>query len=131
MLHLLMVLADEGAKQPEQQPNPLGQMLPVGIMLLVLFYFLLIRPARRQEQERQALLSNLKKNDEVLTAGGIYGTVVTVSETEDKVTLRVDDNVRIKVTKGSIQRNFTNEEAARAAKDAGKTSKETAKEGGS
>ena len=54
---------------------------------------------KRQEQERQALASNLKKNDEVLTNAGIYGTVVDVSENEDEITVKVDDNVRVKMTK--------------------------------
>jgi preprotein translocase subunit YajC len=129
MLHWLVLLAEEGAKQAEQPQAGLGQYMPLFLMLLALFYFLILRPQRKQEQERQALMSGLKKNDEVLTIGGIYGTVVAVSETEDKVTLKLDDNVRVKVTKASIQRNLSNEEAARAQKDAGKT-KEANKEGG-
>ena len=63
------------------------------------------------------MLANLKKNDKVVTAGGIYGTVVSVAEKEDEVVVKVDENVRLRVTKGSITRNLTNEEAARAAKE--------------
>jgi preprotein translocase subunit YajC len=101
--------------------DPSVFVLPVGVLLL--FYFVMLRPMRKQERERLALLNSLKKNDEVLTASGIYGTVVDVSEKEDKVTLKIADNVRVRMTKSSIARNLSNEEeAAKAAK--------TAKEGG-
>jgi len=52
----------------------------------------------------------------VLIFGGIYGTVVMVSQTEDEVTVKVDDNTRLKVTKASILRNLTKEQAAAAPK---------------
>lgn len=113
MMHTLILLAEEA--------NPQGpgiiQFLPL-IAIAVVFYLLLIRPMKKQEQERQKLASNLKKNDEVLTNSGIYGTVTDVSETDDKITVRVADNVRIKMTRGSVLRNLTNEEAAKAAKEA-------------
>jgi preprotein translocase subunit YajC len=96
-----------------------GSFLPFMLMIAFLFYFLLLRPMRRQEQERQALLTKLKKNDEVITTGGIYGTVVAVSEKEDEITVKVADNVRIRMTKSAVARNLTNEEAARAAKAQG------------
>ena len=98
-------------------------MLPVGI---VLFYFLILRPMQRQEKERQALLNQMKKNDKVITHAGIYGTVVSVSETEDEITVKIDDNVRVKMVKNSILRNLTNEETAKEAKAA----KDAAKKGG-
>lgn len=112
MMHTFILLAEEA--------NPQGpgfiQFLPL-IAIAAVFYLLLIRPMKKQEQERQKLASNLKKNDEVLTNSGIYGTVTDVSETDDKITVRVADNVRIKMTRGSVLRNLTNEEAAKAAKE--------------
>lgn len=129
MLQLLVLLADDGAKQAAPDAG-FGQFIPLILMMGALYFFLIVRPQRRQEQERQAMLTSLKKNDEVLTVGGIYGTVVAVSETEDKVTVKVDDNVRVKMTKASIQRNLSNEEALRSQKEAGKTAKEASKEGG-
>jgi preprotein translocase subunit YajC len=113
MLAALIPLA-EGGGFLEQ-----GSFLPFLIMIGVLFYFLLLRPMRKQEQERQSLLSNLKKNDDVLTIGGIYGTVVAVSDKDDEVTVKVADNVRLRMTKSSIARNLTNEEAAKTAKTQG------------
>lgn len=77
----------------------------------------MIRPARRQEQAQKALLASLKKNDKVQTIGGILGTVVSVSEKEDEVVIKVDDNARLRMIKSSIARNLTNEEAAKQAKE--------------
>lgn len=113
MLQTLILLA-EGEPAREQ---PGFTMLPAFILIAFVFWWLLIRPMRKQEQERQALASNLKKNDEVLTNSGLYGTIVDVSDTDDKITVKIADNVRVKMTKGSILRNLTNEEAAKAAKE--------------
>ncbi|HEY7424685.1 MAG TPA: preprotein translocase subunit YajC [Gemmataceae bacterium] len=114
MLHALIVLAQDGDKP--QGMSPFG-FLPL-ILIAVLFYLLLIRPMKKQERDRQEMAGNLKKNDEVLTGSGIYGTIVDVSETDDKITVKVADNVRLKMTKASIVRNLTNEEAAKQAKAA-------------
>lgn len=115
MLHALIVLAEEEGKNPGG--GAAFSFLPL-ILIAILFWFLLIRPMKKQEQERQAMASNLKKNDEVLTSGGIFGTIVDVGEGDDKVTVKLADNCRVKMTKASIVRNLTNEEAAKAAKEA-------------
>ncbi|MGH7226940.1 MAG: preprotein translocase subunit YajC, partial [Gemmataceae bacterium] len=78
-------------------------------------------PMKRQEQERQAMAGHLKKNDEVLTNAGIYGTVVDVGDSDDRITVRIADNVRVKMTRASVARNLTNEEAAKQAKAAKET----------
>ncbi len=113
---LLVLLAED----PPKAPAPPGEgwfsmILPLG--LLFLFYFVLWRPMRRQDQERKALLTSLKKNDEVITTSGIYGTVVAVSDTDDEMTVKVADNVRVRMLKSCVARNLTNEKAAREAKN--------------
>ena len=115
MLNALVLLAENGAKQG----GGMGlDMMFIPIILIFLFSLIVLRPMnRRQEQERQALLSSLKKNDRVLTSAGIYGTVISVSDKEDEVVVKVDDNVRLKMIKSAIARNLTNEEAAKAAKE--------------
>ena len=112
MWYSLLLLAQGEQPRP---PISFEVLLPLG--LLFLFYFVLWRPMRKQDQERKALLSNLKKNDEIITSSGIYGTVVSVSETEDEMTVKVADNVRIRVLKSGVARNLTNEKAAREARD--------------
>src|SRR5262245_11358146 len=111
-LQLLVLLAEDAPAQP---PPTIFNILPF-VAIPILFYLILIRPAQKKDKERASFLTGLKKNDKVLTAAGIYGTVVAISEREDEVTVRVDDNVRLKMTKSSIVRNLTNEESARAAK---------------
>ncbi|MEW6100906.1 MAG: preprotein translocase subunit YajC, partial [Candidatus Omnitrophota bacterium] len=61
---------------------------------------LLIRPQKQKEKEHQKTLANLAKNDEVVTSGGMHGTVVNVKE--KTVILRVDENVKIEVEKNCI-----------------------------
>ena len=102
----IQLWAQAEGKSPE--PFWMNLFLPMGI--LVLFYFILWRPMQKQENERKTLLNTIKKNDRVLTSAGIYGTVVAVSDNEDELTIKVDDNTRIRMTKGSISRNFSNEE---------------------
>jgi len=128
MLAQLFLLADAAANTGSpaapaggQQSDPfggLGFFLPL-IVIFGLGYFLMIRPMRKQEQDRKAMASNLRKNDKVLTAAGIYGTVISTSETEDEVVVKVDDNTRLRMLKSSVVRNMTREEeAAQAAKEA-------------
>jgi preprotein translocase subunit YajC len=88
-------------------------MLPL-VVLMVVMLWMTSRNARRQERERQQMLSSLEKNDKVLTAGGIYGTVISVNPNENEVVVKVDDNTRLRMTKESIVRNLTKTAAASA-----------------
>ncbi len=77
-------------------------MLPIPFLL----YFMIWLPQQQQEKKRRSLIEALKKNDKVLTAGGIYGTVVSVDPSQDKLVLRIDDDkgVRITMTRSSVTR---------------------------
>ncbi len=77
----------------------LASFLPL-ILMFVVFYFLLIWPQQKKAKAHKALLSNLKKGDEVVTASGIYGTITGI--TESVVTLEIAEKVRIKVSRSSI-----------------------------
>jgi len=79
--------------------SPLIQFFPL-ILIFVIFYFLLIRPQKTKEKEHQKMLINLNKNDEVVTSGGIHGTIVNVKD--KTVILRIDDNVKMEVEKNCI-----------------------------
>ena len=80
-------------------PSPLAGLFPI-FLIFAIFYFLLIRPQQKQQKKQQQMLTQLKKNDEVVTNGGIHGTIVNVDE--QTVTLRVDDNTRIKLQKSAV-----------------------------
>lgn len=69
---------------------------PILVAFIVINYFLVSRPQRREQQRHEQMLQGLKKNDRVLTAGGVIGTFVSSSEDRKEITLRVDDNTRIK-----------------------------------
>jgi preprotein translocase subunit YajC len=123
MLELLLLFAEGEAKPGQGQAPFTFEPLLFMLAIFALFYFIVIRPQqRRQDRERQTLISSLKKNDRVLTTAGIYGTIVSVSDKEDEVTVKVDDNARLKMLKSSILRNLTADEAQKAsADDANKT----------
>ena len=81
--------------------SPLIQTTPI-IIIFIVMYFLLIRPQVKQQKDLARMQSELKKNDNVVTIGGLHGTIVNLKE--DAVTLRVDDNVRVDVDKTAIAR---------------------------
>jgi preprotein translocase subunit YajC len=85
--------------QPAAQVNPLMNLLPL-IFIFVIFYFLLIRPQKLKDKEHQKMLSNVSKNDEVVTLSGIHGTIVNVKE--KTLIMRIDDNVKIEIDKSAI-----------------------------
>ena len=84
------------------QPNPNAGILnfvPL-IFIFLVFYFLIIRPQQKKQKDHEAMLKNLKKNDEVVTAGGVHGTIVNV---KDKTfVLRIDENTKVEIEKASI-----------------------------
>ena len=80
-------------------PSALVSFAPL-LLVFVVFYMLLIRPQQKKVKEHQAMLGQLKKNDEVVTSGGIYGKVVALTDTV--VTLEVAPNVRIRINRPQI-----------------------------
>ncbi len=77
--------------------------IPLGITLL-LMYLLLMRPEQKKRKEMEKLLTGIKKNDHVVTVGGIYGTVVAATAESRFVTIRVDDSngTKLKVLRSAI-----------------------------
>ena len=85
----------------EQAVNPLVQLpvLPL-IVIFCIFYFLVIRPQKQEQKKQNDMRTNLKKNDKVVTAGGIHGTVVLVKE--KTVVVRVDEDAKIEFDKEAV-----------------------------
>ena len=81
------------------QPNAIASLMPI-IFIFGIFYFLFIRPQQKKQKEHQKMVSELKKNDEVVTSGGMHGTVVNVKDTT--LTLKVDENVKVEINKTAI-----------------------------
>ena len=75
-------------------------MLIFVVLLFGLMYFVMIRPQRKRQKEHQQLVEELKRGDRVVTAGGIYGAVESISE--DSVTIKVESGATMRVAKGSV-----------------------------
>ena len=84
-----------------QQGGGIAGFLPL-IAIVVIFYFLLIRPQTKKSREHKMLLSTLRKGDKVVTNSGMYGTIVGMDDKENKVVLKVAENVKIEFLKSSI-----------------------------
>jgi preprotein translocase subunit YajC len=82
-----------------QQPFAFGPLIMFGL-IFVIFYFIIIMPARKKQKNHQNLINTLKGGERVITAGGIYGTVSRVFD--DRFEIQVDKNTKIMVGKSSI-----------------------------
>ena len=102
LLFFLQDAAQAAPAAPPQAAPGLGGMVVPLLLMFVVMYFLMIRPQSKQRKERDLMISNLKKNDHVVTNAGIYGIVKQVSDTT--VTLCIDErnDVCIRVSKSSI-----------------------------
>ena len=87
-------------KQPQQQWT---QLIFIGLIFVVLYFMMFRAPKKRQQQQEQ-MVKALKKNDRVQTIGGIFGTILEVSDTE--ITLKIDEsnNTKIKVLPSAIHK---------------------------
>ena len=98
LLTLLAMAPPAGGGQQQQQ-SPLFMFGWLGIML-VIFYFMLIRPQQTRERERRKLLENIKSDDRVVFSGGIIGIVTNVKE--KTFTIKIADGVKIEVSRGAV-----------------------------
>lgn len=70
------------------------------VAIFALFYFVMIRPQRKRQKEQQAMMQGLQKGDRVITAGGIYGTIDSLSE--DSIVIKVEGGTTLRVARGSV-----------------------------
>ena len=88
-----------------------GSGLSMWIMLALIFivmWFFMIRPQRKQQKEMENFRNSLKNGDKVVTIGGIYGTVCEIKE--GSVLIEVDNNVKIRVSKQALVKDFTEQQ---------------------
>ena len=83
----------------------IAQFVPL-ILIFVIFYFFLIRPQQKKVKDHKSMVAALKRGDEVITSGGIVGTIERVHE-DDKIDLLISENVTVKVVKSTIQNLLT------------------------
>ena len=84
--------------------------LALPLLMLVGFYFLLIRPQRNKQRAQQAMLASLEVGDDVMTSGGIFGTVIDIDEDEGVVTVEIAPGTQIRMLRQGISQRFVEDE---------------------
>lgn len=105
MMNIILMMQPEG-----QESNPLMSFLPL-LLIIVIFYFFMIRPQVKRQKETRKFREALKKGDKVVTTGGIYGRIVEVKETT--IVLEVAKDVQIKVDKNGIVKDMSDAQPQR------------------
>ena len=85
-----------------------AQFIPL-ILIFVIFYFFLIRPQQKRVKEHKVMVESLKRGDEVITAGGIIGTVDRVME-DDRIEVLIGENVKVQIIRSTITSQLKKEE---------------------
>ncbi|MBR4298654.1 MAG: preprotein translocase subunit YajC [Bacteroidales bacterium] len=101
-MNMFTILQAATAAQPQGGGWQMWIMLA---LIFVVMWFFMIRPQRKQQKELQAFRDSLKKGDKVVTIGGVYGTVCEIKE--NNVLIEVDNNVKIRVSKQALVKDFT------------------------
>jgi preprotein translocase subunit YajC len=109
---LLLAQADGPPPGQDGQVGPMSWLFPMAVIVF-LFYFMMIRPQKRREQEHRQMIENLKENDRVVTIGGIYGVVTNVQRDAERLTIRVDEatGAKLKVGMSAIARVISGDES--------------------
>jgi preprotein translocase subunit YajC len=105
----------EAVARPEGLPGLLaGPLLPMMVVGL-LFYFMVLRPEKNKSNNHAELISNLKKNDRIVTIGGIYGTIVNAQKGVDEVAIKIDENsnTKIRILRSAVSRVITDDESSK------------------
>jgi preprotein translocase subunit YajC len=102
---LLITMALLGGCYPTQAPSQGGggsdwTLVIFLVLIFALFYFLMIRPRQKRQKAQQQLMQELKRGDKVITGGGIYGQIESVSE--DSIVIKVESGATMRVAKGSV-----------------------------
>jgi preprotein translocase subunit YajC len=112
------MMVAEGAAGAAQPQGGFMQMLPMLALVMLAFYFIILRPQKRDQQKVQDMRSSIKKGDRVKSIGGIYGTVVSVDTSRNIVTVTVDKNVKLDFDRDAIATVVRKEDAVAAEAEA-------------
>ena len=86
----------------------IAQFIPL-ILIFVIFYFFLIRPQQKRVKDHKVMVQSLKRGDEIITAGGILGTVERVME-DDRIEVIIGENIKVQIIKSTITSLLKKEE---------------------
>ena len=101
-MHLVSIAYAEG-QSAQAKPSSGIQMFILPVLILLIFYFLLIRPSQKKEKNRKRMIEELQKGDKVITTGGMYGVVVNIKSEEGIVVLKIADGAKVDFAKSAIQ----------------------------
>ncbi len=93
----------------DTQANPLAAFLPL-ILIVGVGYFLMIRPQQRKMRAQRELLNQLEVGDEVVTAGGIFGSIIDIAEDDDVLTVEIAPGTNVRMLRGGISRRLSDED---------------------
>ena len=102
----------QGEEKQQGDGSMMSLLITLGIPILIIFFLsqmILGGPQRKEKRRRDAMLKAIKKNDRVVTIGGIIGTVANVGPDGKEVTIKVDDNTRLNMLGSSIQSVLSDE----------------------
>ncbi len=105
-----------------QDPSPtstggLKDLLPIFFALAVFFYLIVLRPQKKERQQRQGMLDSMKKGDRVVSIGGVHGKITDLDEVKKTVTVDVGSKVTLKFSRTAIQTVEPKESGKKPAKD--------------
>ena len=95
---LAAILAFSPPAQGGEQ-NPLGMFIPLALMVLI-FWFLILRPQQKKQKEHQQMLDAVAKGDRILTTGGLYADVLNVKE--DRIVATISDGVKVELSRNAV-----------------------------
>ena len=112
LFNLPLLLLPTGEAGDGAAPRPAARstwpMLIVMPLIILVFYFLVMRPQNKKQKEAKKMLESLRKGDRIVTIGGLRGTVVSVKD--DAVVLKVDDNTKLEYSKSAVATVLKREE---------------------
>lgn len=100
---VITVNETEKVAQPSESStfSTLSSIVPM-LLIFVVFYFFLIRPQEKRRREKESLVNSVKKGEEVITNGGIFGVISKVNDSDNTVDLQIAENINIKILKAAI-----------------------------
>jgi len=102
---ILMMLAQTSGRGGG---NAFLSLLPFLLIIFIL-YLLILRPQAKRQRQHREMIESLKKGDRIVTAGGIYGTIVGVKARENTLIVKIADNVKIEISRNSVSRKLSSD----------------------
>lgn len=99
MLNFILLMGAPGGGSG--QGNPLAMWLPI-ILIFAIMYFLIFRPQAKKQKQQRMMLEALQKGDNIVTVGGIYGTIVGIKEKENTIIVKIAENTKVELARSSV-----------------------------